>query len=78
MPLTFMIIHTCHCYNRPYIVYDVGINSRFMSEPRSSHFIATKTLMRCIKGTLDYDILFLGNANGATMNLIAYFDVDWC
>ena len=40
------------CNSRPDIAYAVGIISRFMSEPRVSHLLAAKRVMRYIKGTL--------------------------
>ncbi|XP_024641777.1 uncharacterized mitochondrial protein AtMg00810-like [Medicago truncatula] len=41
------------CNSRPDIAYAVGIIRRFMSEPRASHLLAAKRVMRYIKGTLE-------------------------
>jgi len=49
-----------------------------MSEPRVSHLLAAKRVMRYIKGTLQYGILFPKCLNENSMELIAYFDVYWC
>jgi len=49
------------CNSRPYIAYVVGIISRFMSEPRSSYLLAVIRVMRYIKGTLNYGVLFPKN-----------------
>jgi len=62
--------------NGPNIAYVVGIISRFMSEPRSSHQLVAKRVMRYINVTLGYGILFPTNVNGVTTNLIAYSDAD--
>jgi len=63
------------CNRRPDIAYAVGIINRFMSEPRVSHLLAAKRVMRYIKGTLHYGILFPKCLNEKSMELIAYFDV---
>lgn len=48
-----------YLYNsRPDISYGVGLISRFMDDPRQSHLVAAKRIMRYLKGTLDYGILF--------------------
>ena len=63
--------------SRPDIAYAVGIISRFMSEPRASHLLAAKRVMRYISGTLEFDILFLKCLNENYMELISYSDADW-
>jgi len=60
------------CNRRPDIAYDVGIISRFMSEPRSSCLLVVKRVMRYIKGTLDYRVLFPKCIGEAITKLIAY------
>jgi hypothetical protein len=66
------------CNSRPDIAYAVRIISRFMSEPRVSHLLAVKRVMIYIKGTLVFGILFPKCLNENSMELIAYFDADWC
>jgi len=66
------------CNSRSDIAYAVGIISRFMSEPRASRLLAAKRVMRYIKGTLQYGILFPKCLNESSMELITYFDADWC
>jgi len=46
------------CHSRPEISYGVGLVSRFMSNPKQSHLAAAKRILRYLKGTLDYGILF--------------------
>jgi len=67
------------CNSRRDIAYFVGIISRLMSEPRASPLLtAAERVMRYIKGTLEYGILFPKCLNEAPMELITYSDVDWC
>jgi hypothetical protein len=47
-----------------------------MGEPRSSHLLATKRVMRYFKGTLGYGILFPANENETSKKLLAYSSVD--
>ena len=46
------------CNSRPDLAYSVGLVSRFMSNPKKSHMLAAKRLLRYIQGTTDYGILF--------------------
>ena len=43
---------------RPDIAFSVGIVSRYMQEPKKVHLVAAKRILRYIKGTLDYGILY--------------------
>lgn len=60
--------------SRPDILYGVGIISRFMESPTSSHMKAAKRILRYIKGTLDYGLLYSSSKN---FNLVGYSDSDW-
>jgi len=42
----------------PDIVYGVSIISRFMSECSKAHFVATKRILRYIKGIKNYGLLY--------------------
>lgn len=46
------------CNTRPDICYSVGMVSRFMSKPKWSHYQAAVRILRYIKGTLKYGVLF--------------------
>ncbi|RDY14473.1 hypothetical protein CR513_00462, partial [Mucuna pruriens] len=46
------------CNNRPDIAYGVGLISRFMDNPRLLHLLTTKRILRYVKGTLNYGLLF--------------------
>ena len=60
--------------SRPDIVHAVSIVSRFMSNPRKAHFAAAKRILRYVKGTKDFGILYKTNRD---FNLICYTDSDW-
>jgi hypothetical protein len=66
------------CNSGPDIACEVGMISRFMSEQRVSHLLAAKRVMRYIKGTLEFGILFPKCLDENSMELVAYSDVDWC
>lgn len=39
------------CNSKPNLMYGVGLLSRFMNNPRKSHLIAAKRVLRYVKGT---------------------------
>ncbi|XP_014632882.1 secreted RxLR effector protein 161-like [Glycine max] len=49
-----------------------------MGNPKLSHLCATKRIMRYVKGTLDYGILFSSNCAAKKYNALGYSDSDWC
>ncbi|XP_019455175.1 PREDICTED: uncharacterized protein LOC109356304 [Lupinus angustifolius] len=68
------------CHNRPEITYSVRLISRFMSDPRQSHLLAAKRIIRYLNGTIGYGIMYLTgqNSNDSKPKLVAYSDSDWC
>jgi len=49
-----------------------------MNDPRKSHLTAAKRILRYVKGTLKFGLLFpAGNKEGET-ELEGYSDSDWC
>ncbi|KAK2443673.1 putative mitochondrial protein [Trifolium repens] len=66
------------CNSRPDISYAVGVVSRFMNMPRKSHLIAAKRVLRYVKGTINYGLLFPKSDAAAQVELIGYSDSDWC
>jgi hypothetical protein len=46
------------CNTRPNICYGVGVVSRFMSKPKWSHYQAAIRILRYVKGTLKFGVLF--------------------
>lgn len=49
------------CNSRPNIAFSIGLVSRYMLEPRKSHLMVAKRILRYIKGTLEYGVLFPSN-----------------
>lgn len=45
------------CNSRPNLGYSVGL-SRFMSNPKKNHMIVAKRVLRYVKATASYGILF--------------------
>ena len=56
------------------IVHAVSIVSRFMSNPSKAHFAAAKRILRYVKGTKDFGILYEADRD---FNLTGYTDSDW-
>ena len=59
---------------RPDLSYAVSILSRFMQEPRDSHWNPTKRVLRYIQGTKDFGLLYTKTKNFV---LGGYFDADF-
>ena len=43
---------------RPDVSFTVSYISRFMSTPKADHWIAAKRVLRYVRGTLDYGLLY--------------------
>ncbi|XP_021843480.2 secreted RxLR effector protein 161-like [Spinacia oleracea] len=61
-------------HTRPDIVHAVSIVSRFMSEPSKAHPTAAKRILRYLKGTKSYGILYKTEDD---YKLTGYTDSDW-
>ena len=66
------------CHIRPDLAYSVGMISRFMQKPKVSHLAAAKRILRYLKGTLDYGILFPAADKGKECKLVGYTNLSWC
>ncbi|GAU36961.1 hypothetical protein TSUD_57390 [Trifolium subterraneum] len=66
------------CNTKHDLAYSVGIVSRFMQKPKLSHLAAVKRILRYIRGTMDYGILFPSTDKGKRCKLIAYTNSSWC
>jgi len=53
------------CSRRPDIAYEVWPISRFMNHPRLSHLLTAKRILRYVKGSLDYRLLFSNHGRNA-------------
>ena len=58
---------------RPDICYAVGIVSRYQSNPGMGHWIAVKHILKYLRRTRDYMLVYLGG----DLNLIRYTDSDF-
>ncbi|KAH9681844.1 hypothetical protein KPL71_027113 [Citrus sinensis] len=59
---------------RPDILYAVGLVSRYMENPKTTHFKAAKRIIRYIKGTINFGLLYSFSND---YKLIGYSDSDW-
>lgn len=58
---------------RPDIAYAVSVVSRFASNPDQTHWTAVERIMRYLRGTLDYELVYTGHL----ASLLGYTDADW-
>jgi hypothetical protein len=61
---------------RPDISYTVSVLSRFMQEPRELHWRCVKRLLRYIKTTKDYCLIYTKNKT-SKYELVGYSDADY-
>ena len=59
---------------RPDLFFSVSYLSRFMSKPYSNHMAAAKRVLRYIKGTLDYSLVYESDKEP---RLTGYYDSDY-
>ncbi|XP_058202952.1 uncharacterized mitochondrial protein AtMg00810-like [Rhododendron vialii] len=60
--------------SRPNISFSVGVCARYQSNPKESHLIAVKRIIRYIKGT---STLGLWYSEGTNVDLAAFSDANW-
>ena len=65
------------CNTIPDICYAVGMVSRYMSKQKWSHYQAAVRILRYVKGTLKYGVLF-PSGRKIKLELLSYSDSDWC
>ncbi|XP_057790802.1 uncharacterized mitochondrial protein AtMg00810-like [Salvia miltiorrhiza] len=61
-------------HTRPDIAYAIGVVSQFMHQPQADHMEAALRIMRYLKGTFDYGVLFRKPGH---LEIQAYTDADW-
>ncbi len=59
---------------RPDITYAVGNLARYTSKPTKAHWTALKRVLRYLKGTIHYGILYAQNESTIC---VGYSDSDW-
>lgn len=76
-PTLFKSLVGCLRYltcTRPDILFSVGVVCRYMEAPTSTHFKAAKRILRYIKSTTSFGLLYSYYNN---FKLIGYSDSDW-
>ena len=68
---SLMYLATC---TRPDIAYAVGALARFTSKPNQTHWVAAKRVLRYLRGTSNFGIIFKGDESRTCK---AYSDADW-
>ncbi|CAL2236843.1 unnamed protein product [Prunus armeniaca] len=58
---------------RPDISYAVGVMSRYMQNPKKSHLDIVHRILRYVKSTIDYGLLY---KKGEDCKLVGYCDAD--
>ena len=59
---------------RPDIMQSVCLVARYQANPKESHMLAVKRILRYIRGTSDYGLWYSRNDG---LELVAYSDADW-
>ena len=59
---------------RPDIAYSVGVVSQFMDKPCVGHLIAAKRILRYVKGSLGFGLMYRQNMQ---FSLCGFVDADW-
>jgi len=60
--------------SRPDITFVVGVCARYQAEPKMSHLVQVKRILKYINGTTDYGIMYSHSDNS---RLMGYCDADW-
>jgi hypothetical protein len=61
-------------FTRPDITYAVQQLCLHMHDPREPHLTALKRLLRYLRGTVDYDLLF--HCRSSSTEMVVYTDAD--
>ena len=59
---------------QPDISFAVSMVSRFMAKPKELHWKTTKRILRCLRGTVGYGLVYRSTKD---FRLIGYIDSDW-
>jgi len=60
--------------SRPDIMFSVCLCARFQAKPKESHYVATKRILKYLKGTTEVGLWYLSEV---TLNLVGYSDSDF-
>src|ERR1044072_1808615 len=60
--------------SRPNITFAVGVCARYQAQPKASHLMQVKIIIKYVNGTSEYGILY---TYSTASTLIGYCDADW-
>ena len=60
--------------SKPDISYSVGVCARYQANPKESHMIALKRIIKYVKTTTDFGVWYSKDTNDV---LAGYSDADW-
>ncbi|CAM8999265.1 unnamed protein product [Rhodiola kirilowii] len=60
--------------SRPDIAYAVGVCARYQADPKESHLLQVKRIIKYVCGTIDFGIRYIKDTNPY---LVGYCDADW-
>jgi len=60
--------------SRPDIMQSVCVCARYQANPKESHLIAVKRILKYLKGTISFGLWY---PSGASLSLIGYSDADY-
>ncbi|XP_050896405.1 secreted RxLR effector protein 161-like [Lathyrus oleraceus] len=66
------------CNIQPDIGFSVGSVRRYMSEPRVSNMKIARRILRYLKRSINYGILFPRDSESKEDEITFYLDVGWC
>src|SRR6266487_1334761 len=64
----------CLNASKPDITFAVGVCARYQAQPKMSHLVQVKRILKYVNGTCDYGILYCHSENST---LVGYCDADW-
>ena len=63
-----------HTASRPDISYSVGVCARYQANPKESHMISLKRIIKYVKSIADFSVWYTKDANNV---LVGYSNTDW-
>ena len=60
--------------SRPDISYSVGVYARFQANPKESHMIALKRIIKYVKSIADFGVWYSNDTNDV---LVRYSNANW-
>ena len=71
-----MLLYLCG-WTRPDITFAVSNAARFCSRPSKEHWVAVKRILRYLKGTINYGLMYSRSSKSDDKMMIGYSDADW-